>query len=822
MYHRTAKLSWKGLVPALLAVVLLFASVGAGATSSIYAGQQQSNRAGRATVNQWAGEGVGAGGASRQRPHPRELMVSEDPQAESQVRKRLIDTERSTRQQEGDPYRPRAAAQGAGASTASGQQQSVGAAGAGSATSNVRLTIRDIGPETGVSGSGSGFIFNRDTRQVILPTPRRVFRSLNAGGQWSPLDLAVGLSVPRTDGSYFVRQDPRNPQTLYAATAYARRLVRSSDFGTTWTQLGDWQLTNVADVAIHEASPNVLLVLTIGGISVDGLALWRSEDGGATFTPQWDSGLPQDIYDPDTGEYFDPNFSNIATTPADPNIVYVVQHIESGPYPAGIHKSTDGGLTFARLEASPSGNPLQVFPHPTRPEVLFVQVANPRNSAIYRSLDGGASFQLVSGGLTNQNFFVAFDRNNPSLVYVAGRGGVFRSEDGGETFQPLGLTAEQLGGLATNVNVDPSNSQVIYVNTLNGNFKSVNGGFTFRAINDGWKAAAIRHIAYDNSSEPNLYLATGSGIMRTNTRGHHYERVPHPSILNTTALLAVAPSDPGMILAATSRGTLYRTLDGGRSWARAGVDTGLVYLSPAWSEMLVDPKDSNNVYFTLTDWPQPNGFYKSVDAGATFERTYYQDNHAGLPDDPDRTPDDDGMRALAIDPLHMNVIFTAWADVVHTSVPLLKSVDGGLSFAPAGSLFNTAYTDQILVAPNNPNNIFIAGYFEVDPSDPWSSQHGIMRSTDGGATWSPADAGLLASPVDLVMNPEDPARLYSWDGAGLHMTTDGGNTWNLLPADELSKALGFEGNQTLLINPKKPNLIYVLGSSLFEVEIHSN
>ena len=101
--------------------------------------------------------------------------------------------------------------------------------------------------------------------------------------------------------------------------------------------------------------------------------------------------------------------------------------------------------------------------------------------------------RLTNHRLPNQSFFVSFDPQNPEPVYVAGVGGVFRSQDGGGTFQPLGLTAEQRGRFATNVNVDPSDSKTIYVNTFNGNFKSVNDGKTFTAINNGWKAAVQDH-----------------------------------------------------------------------------------------------------------------------------------------------------------------------------------------------------------------------------------------------------------------------------------------------------------------------------------------
>lgn len=416
MYPNTAKLSFKSFVSALLAVFLLVASVSTRSTSA------QSPRP-SANGRSDAKARILAARANR-RPSPREMIFSEDPLSESQLQERLIDRQEMTRSLEDARDRdPGLAASGSPESLSNHKQF----AGAQNALSNVRVPVRDLGPETGVSGSGSGFVFNRDTRKVILPTFRRVFRSLNGGNNWSPSDLTVDFSSElhpnfgRTVGSYFVRRNAQNPQVLYAATADSYRLARSNDFGTTWTQLGEGDaLNHVRDVAVHEASPNVLLVLE--GDGWDGPPLWRSENGGATFTAQWDAGLPLETYDEETHEGCFPSYTNIATTPADPNIAYVVQRGgDSVHCPPAIHR------TFARLEASPAPGPadapIQVFAHPSRPEVLFVQMLDIRpDSSLYRSMDGGASFQLVAGGLANNS-----------------RGTLYRTLDSGQSWGLVGV-----------------------------------------------------------------------------------------------------------------------------------------------------------------------------------------------------------------------------------------------------------------------------------------------------------------------------------------------------------------------------------------------
>jgi photosystem II stability/assembly factor-like uncharacterized protein len=670
-----------------------------------------------------------------------------------------------------------------------------------------RVTVRDIGPEFGDSFAVAGFIINRDDpRQILLPSVVNISRSFNGGMNWTPADLLSSTGF--ADGTYYVRQDPANPQVLFAVKEdfsgpAEGGLYRSEDFGGTWTRL-DWDLDPI-DCAIHEASSDVVLVLSRFAVDDPYEPLWRSEDGGQTFERQLNSGLPKAIYDPDTEEHSAiPYFSNIATTPADPNIVYVVQYFdELGYYPPSIYKSVDGGITFSRLEGGPS-YPLQVFPHPTQPNVLFVQTNTPAPN-IYRSTDGGTSFEPMTNGLPSNraNYFVAFDAQNPSFVYVAGQGGFFRSANGGDSFQPLGLTTEQLGLGATTASVDPSNSRIIYVNTNRGNFKSFNGGVTFLSINNGWRTAGANHIAFDNDTNPNLYLAVplGIGLLKTHNRGSNYERVPGPVDPRSVTLLAIARTDPDIIFAGTSNTGLFRTTDGGASWTPSTIDTGLTRFTTFSSEIAIDPNNPNNVYFVSSNFGA-GGFFRSTDGGSIFQRTDMNINAL------QRFTD------LAIDPLNTNVIFTGTSS--NEDFAPFKSNDFGLTFTN-GPIYRASIRD-IVIDPTNSNNIYLVGRFQLTYQG--LENRAIVRSTDGGATYSAADNGLPdnAAIIGIVIDPENPARLYAWTNRGLFMTNDRGTTWTLLEADKTVKAAGY-GN-TITINPKKPNLLYLGGVAVLEVEIH--
>jgi photosystem II stability/assembly factor-like uncharacterized protein len=682
------------------------------------------------------------------------------------------------------------------------------------------VTVRDIGSEMGVSFAGAGFLINRnDPRQLLVSSPTGIFKSYDGGHSWRRVFEG---------GVFFLRQDPGNPLAVFATDENTQFLIRSSDFFESWSFKTQGCPTCNVDVAIHQASSQtVLLLARYTAIDQDDPesklgVLLRSNDGGQTFVVQSDDGLPMGC-----------TFTNIETTAADPNIVYVVMNDNPFGNPPGIFKSTDAGYTFSRLEESPP-RPLQVFTHPTDANVLFVQDSSAlrTTTGIYRSLDGGASFEPVTGGLTNTNYFVAFDPHNPSYVYVAGQGGFFRSTDGGTTFQSTGLTREQLGLAATTATIDPANPSVIYVNTNRGNFKSVNGGVTFTSISKGWTAVRPNDISFDNADNPTLYVAGqyGAGILKTQTRGNQYDEVMNPlalSLLSGSAwpsLITVAPSDPARIVVATSSRGVFVTHDRGQTWTQSSVDTG----HRRFREILIDTKNPNNIYM-LADCQFENcflsqggsEFYRSTDGGLTFAGTQV------WPDAPS------SIRTLAIDPSNPQVIYLGGSistDCVEVELEegigfectevgaLLKSSDGGLTFAAIEyGEFSALY--DVTVDPNNSNTVYLSGWFPSD--DLVLVGANLVRSSDGGATFVAVDAGLelngyKPSLEELVIDPHDPKRLFALTDAGLFMSKDGAASWTRLNIESIDAVFGVH---SLTMNPKKPNLLYVTGATVFELEI---
>jgi photosystem II stability/assembly factor-like uncharacterized protein len=253
--------------------------------------------------------------------------------------------------------------------------------------------------------------------------------------------------------------------------------------------------------------------------------------------------------------------------------------------------------------------------------------------------------------------------------------------------------------------------------------------------------------------------------------------------------VAVAPTNRNRIVVTTVGDGILWSRDGGRSWGGSVIDAGEPFFGG--SPIVFDPQDERNVYVDVAF----NGLLRSTDGGQTFTTT----------------PVVSVKPALAIDPQHPNVLYLP-------GFPpglLLRSSDGGLTFADAFSTVGSV--NGIVINPQDPKIVYIAGILNAVPP-PVATANLVLRSTDGGVTFTPADAGLSGQFFAVGIDPLEPTRLFALYSAGFFETEDGGTSWNLLdPGGETF----LRQPETLAINPKKPKLIYLGGSSLLEVEIRN-
>ncbi len=272
----------------------------------------------------------------------------------------------------------------------------------------------------------------------------------------------------------------------------------------------------------------------------------------------------------------------VAGSDSDPNLYYI------GAAGGGVWKSEDGGETWqAVFEHEKVAAIGAVAIAPSNNDVVWVGTgeSNPRNDVsygdgVYKSSDGGKTFQNVGLQGTRHISRIAIDPKNSNHVVVGALGdvfgpsrdrGVYVTWDGGKTWSQTLFVSDQSG--VSDLAMDLSDPNVVYAGIWH--FKREPWTFTSGGTDDG------------------LYKSTDGGRTWNKLTGHGL-----PGGITGRIGLAIAPSDPRRVYALieSSEGILWRSEDSGATWTMVSNDT-LVDQRPFYfSHIAVDPKDANKVY----------------------------------------------------------------------------------------------------------------------------------------------------------------------------------------------------------------------------------
>jgi photosystem II stability/assembly factor-like uncharacterized protein len=332
---------------------------------------------------------------------------------------------------------------------------------------------------TGVPGDPEHFYFGA--------VDGGVWESFDAGRTWKPIfDTETVASI----GSIAVA--PSDPKTLYVGTgeadmrsdiAYGNGMYKSSDGGSTWRHLGLDDTRQIGSIAIDPHDANVVYVAALGhqyGPNAQ-RGVFKTTDGGQT----WNNVLFKDDNTGATAVIIDPSDSNVVyaalwQTRRPPWNVYPPSN---GPG-SGLYKSADGGKTWTQLHG---GLPDRVGRiglsiSVAAPHRIYANVdSDAAHGGIYRSDDAGATWTHTDGEprIWQRGWYfsgITADPRDPDVVYVMDTA-VYRSTNGGKSFDAF--LGDPTGDDYHSLSIDPNDSRRMILSSDQGTIVSVNGGKTW-------------------------------------------------------------------------------------------------------------------------------------------------------------------------------------------------------------------------------------------------------------------------------------------------------------------------------------------------------
>ena len=320
----------------------------------------------------------------------------------------------------------------------------------------------------------------------------------------------------------------------------------------------------------------------------------------------------------------------LAIDPQTPTTVYA--RTECG----GAVKSTDGGDSWrAAGSGLPetlsgyNGGPLAI--DPDMPSTLYAGKGasnSGRGSAVFKSTNGGDSWEVASTGLPVPNTGcsngcgrIVIDPLTPRTLYAVGLGfaGTFKSTDGATSWVDTGLT-DYSNGFA----IDPVTPSTLYAGTGgHGVFKSTDGGATWNAANAGLPSTdgfiSVRALAIDPSAPSTLYAAASGGIFRSTNASATWRAVN--TVLADVFVLIIDPITTSTLYAGVYyTDSVFKSTNGGTTWRMA--TSGLpepTYLTA----LAIDPGTPDILYAGTYDGglPPHGSVFKSTDGGSTWSTT---------------------------------------------------------------------------------------------------------------------------------------------------------------------------------------------------------
>ena len=582
---------------------------------------------------------------------------------------------------------------------------------------------------------------------------------------------------------------------IRSSLSFGNGVYKSTDAGKTWTQVGLAQTRHISRIVVDPHDAKIVFVAALGHVYApnEWRGVFKSVDGGAHWKKVLDqgkqigvsdlaicSGNPQLLF-AGTWHTWRPPWSTYG--PID------------GPG-GGLFRSNDGGETWTRLSGHglPDGDwgrvGVAVAPDGKRVYALIAA----KEAGLYRSDDGGESWVLANSDsrLTSRAWYfnrITVDPSHPDVIYIPNVA-LYRSEDAGKTISivrgaPGGDDYHQIW-------VDPKNSSSMVLGTDQGTTISLDRGRTWTTWYNQ-PTAQFYHVTTDNQFPYVVYgTQQDSGSAAVPIRTDHGQITPRdwfPAGGSESGYMVIDPSDPDIVFLTSAYGGVSRyDRHTGLSqdvspWPVTTFGTEINqrrYRAP-WAPVLVlSPADSKTMYFgtQYVLQTQDGGLHWATISPDLTGAVTQADGQSpqGTPSLPDALRRGYGLLAtIAPSPLDRNLI---WAGSDTGLINVTR--DGGKNWSnvtPPG-LLSWSKISLIEASRFNP----AVAYAAVDASRIDDLSPHLYRTRDYGKTWQTITDGIEGQSFLRAVreDPQTKGLLFAATEFGIYVSFDDGDRWQSL------------------------------------------
>jgi photosystem II stability/assembly factor-like uncharacterized protein len=456
--------------------------------------------------------------------------------------------------------------------------------------------------------------------------------------------------------------------------------------------------------------------------------------------------------------------------------------------------SNDGGASWAKFAHFGEGDDYvldNIVFDPQNPNTIYVAVWSVNDhytGDLFRTKDGGKSWQALPGMRGKSIRAVALAQSNSKTVVVGALDGVFRSTDGGDNWKLISPPGHKDIRNIESVAIDPKNSDVIYAGTWHLPWKTEDGGATWKNIKQGViDDSDVFSIIIDHSNQSNVYVSACSGIYKSENAGDLFRKVQGiPGSARRTRVLQQDPVNAHVVFAGTTEG-LWKTVDSGKTFKRVTPPNYIV------NDVMVDPRNPNRV-LVATD---RSGVIVSNDSFTTFRASNRGFSGRQVATVIADRKDGNTLYAGMVNDKDFGGVF-----VSRDAGASWMQVSDGLAGRDVFSL-SQASSGAVLAGTNT-------GLFVLDPaSRVWRAANTVVREKPGKAVKKKVGKKFVSVPGKAVVSTSQlkarvadvhaGERWIAASNAGLYTSNNNGKSWTVaeIPGESNFISLFVNGNEAL-------------------------